>query len=763
MRDWWGQISGLLGVGLVLSMLVVQWQRRRRRRKAMRAFPALAASLGLQHEPGEFAGYQGVLRGEYRGFHVVVDPDEERNICVRFSGQPRVDLRSVGSTEPVPADMLPVVADDLEFNRFWKTRRASAAIADRLATAAKRAWIEPFQGRFAGQVRTLLVSADGITCELDFGTPPYMPVDAVRELLAGCVALAAAFEPAAITAREPDGSPPVGAVSRPLAAAWRRVGERFGVRLALVGLVGLLLELGLAWCTYGTSDLYALEQLGRWASYLGAGVYAAADVPHPAPVLSLLRGLSGLAHATHLPFAFWLRLSTALASTGALALVFALMADRLGETRVRAGLLLLAASPPLILVAGFHGSVHPIMVFWLLLSVYLTQRRGSDVLAGAAFGLSACFALLPLAALPVLLLSRPTWARRGRFVAAAGSLLVAGWGPWLGADLGQLLAQRGQHASWGLSWLALELAPGPWPVWLRVVEAPLLLAGSIAACAWLHRRSPRPSPYTQVGIVVLAWLALQTTFDVQHLAWLGPWLVGLPLTAVSLHVLCASAVAIVAYIHGSGAPLGYFVDMGVSESAALMEHQRLLCWLSVLLMLGAALAATRPRRLAYWDFAPAGLRRGLLLAATIALAWPSIEPLRRAAASERAAAERSLAELRGRGDINLSSLLLRAGHNREGVEVAQAAVLREPTRALAWNNLAAGYAALARWDDAVLAAQRALALSPDFELARNNLAWTQQRQAEAQAQQGARAQVARRHRSKQTSKSYQPASDAVSR
>ena len=43
--------------------------------------------------------------------------------------------------------------------------------------------------------------------------------------------------------------------------------------------------------------------------------------------------------------------------------------------------------------------------------------------------------------------------------------------------------------------------------------------------------------------------------------------------------------------------------------------------------------------------------------------------------------------------------------------------------AAAWNNIAAASASLHRYDEAIAAAQRAIALKPDFQLAKNNLAW----------------------------------------
>jgi tetratricopeptide (TPR) repeat protein len=59
----------------------------------------------------------------------------------------------------------------------------------------------------------------------------------------------------------------------------------------------------------------------------------------------------------------------------------------------------------------------------------------------------------------------------------------------------------------------------------------------------------------------------------------------------------------------------------------------------------------------------------------------------------------------------------------ECVSAAQSAVRIDPQMADAWNNAAIGYAGLRLWDDAARCASEALRLRPDFQLARNNLAW----------------------------------------
>jgi Flp pilus assembly protein TadD len=76
--------------------------------------------------------------------------------------------------------------------------------------------------------------------------------------------------------------------------------------------------------------------------------------------------------------------------------------------------------------------------------------------------------------------------------------------------------------------------------------------------------------------------------------------------------------------------------------------------------------------------------------------------------------------------INRSLALNQAGRYEESIAAAKEALRRNPRSAIAWNDLAAGSAALRRWDDAIGAARTAVALQPDFQLAKNNLAWAEE-------------------------------------
>lgn len=76
--------------------------------------------------------------------------------------------------------------------------------------------------------------------------------------------------------------------------------------------------------------------------------------------------------------------------------------------------------------------------------------------------------------------------------------------------------------------------------------------------------------------------------------------------------------------------------------------------------------------------------------------------------------------------LALSLQYARADRHRASITVAREALRERPDYAEAYNNIAAGHAALQEWDAAIAAAQEAIRLKPDFRLARNNLAYAQQ-------------------------------------
>jgi tetratricopeptide (TPR) repeat protein len=69
----------------------------------------------------------------------------------------------------------------------------------------------------------------------------------------------------------------------------------------------------------------------------------------------------------------------------------------------------------------------------------------------------------------------------------------------------------------------------------------------------------------------------------------------------------------------------------------------------------------------------------------------------------------------------------------ESIFATERALVFDPNSAAAYNNICSAYAELRMWDKAIEAGRKALSLKPDFELARNNLAWALREKASALA------------------------------
>jgi Flp pilus assembly protein TadD len=75
--------------------------------------------------------------------------------------------------------------------------------------------------------------------------------------------------------------------------------------------------------------------------------------------------------------------------------------------------------------------------------------------------------------------------------------------------------------------------------------------------------------------------------------------------------------------------------------------------------------------------------------------------------------------------LNASLGRYQVGDFQGSIDAARKALDLKPDYAEAYNNIAAGFASLQRWDEAIQAAREALRLKPDYPLARNNLRWAE--------------------------------------
>jgi hypothetical protein len=182
-------------VGLVFfgGMVLAFMRRRVGNQNATKQYPALAARLGLAHRPSRYQTGVGTLSGQYQGFAVVVDPDDQRRIRVKFRGQPRVDLRNYELPTPPPQDMGTLFSRDKHFDAFFKTRYVGSEERARLEDLERPSeMLAPF--RQLRELKQLAITESGVSAVFDFGNPPHIPASVVEALLPPLVQLARLVE-----------------------------------------------------------------------------------------------------------------------------------------------------------------------------------------------------------------------------------------------------------------------------------------------------------------------------------------------------------------------------------------------------------------------------------------------------------------------------------------------------------------------------------------------------------------------------------------
>jgi len=73
--------------------------------------------------------------------------------------------------------------------------------------------------------------------------------------------------------------------------------------------------------------------------------------------------------------------------------------------------------------------------------------------------------------------------------------------------------------------------------------------------------------------------------------------------------------------------------------------------------------------------------------------------------------------------VNLAAQYCQNGRYPDCLSAAQKALALRPDYAEAYNNLAAAYLSMKMWDQGIQAARKALALKPDYADAKSNLDW----------------------------------------
>ncbi len=489
----------------------------------------------------------------------------------------------------------------------------------------------------------------------------------------------------------------------------------------------------LAHYTYGTNDMYRWELFAAGARHSGVVLYhALADFNHPPSMLYFLRFLGWLVDHTSVSFPFLLRAASALADFAGLALVWKILRPEPDQTSMRWAILLLALSPGLLVISGFHGNTDSLMIFFLLLAVYFAERGRPAALSGAAFGLAVCVKLTPLIALPAIVLYVSGYRRRVAFCAAAGIVLLLGWSPFIFQDgrfiLDRVFGYRSIYGHWGISYLLDRLAHGGGFAQSASASSDLfhkygaltLLALIGAWTLRFHLARRKPPIFAQVGAILILFLAGSGGFGVHYLAWLMPWIPSFGVESALVFYTASGVFSILVYNYWCGGVPCYLADSNaIGDYQGHLDYFQIACWLCVLALLWAAWrqfhfsASTRPKE---WT-AICGILILLLIPAFGQFRRDQMLPSRNNATMVRAILETQL--------LGLSLQLYKLGSYRESIGIAQELLQRKPDSAEAYNNIGAAYAGLGLWDEAIRAETKALQIDPALELARNNLAWAQ--------------------------------------
>lgn len=183
------------GVGIVFfGIMVVGALRRKAGNVVARAqYPKLASKLGLNYSPSPYKKGVGKLSGQVDGYSVVVDPDDQRRIYLRFLNSPAVELHSFVHNKRAASGLRSFRPSSAVLAGLFKTSHASAEIIERLNHSDEV--IESLRPlKFLRPLKTLSVTSSGIAAVFDFGNPPYIPAEVVDDLLPRLCCLARTIE-----------------------------------------------------------------------------------------------------------------------------------------------------------------------------------------------------------------------------------------------------------------------------------------------------------------------------------------------------------------------------------------------------------------------------------------------------------------------------------------------------------------------------------------------------------------------------------------
>lgn len=343
--------------------------------------------------------------------------------------------------------------------------------------------------------------------------------------------------------------------------------------------IATLAKLVLATVTIGTNDVASWRSFADHAMQCGVCAYrfpgpTGDPFNHPPFIIHFLK-LIGTSTAW---FPFWLRLPAILADIGTALLVTRLMP----QISTRLGVLF-ALNPISILVSGFHGNTDPVMIFFVVLTVYLLKTERVSW-AAAAFGMAINIKIVPLLLVPAILVY--IWSRKSvrsvfLFVCIVAVIVLALSLPYILSNplvIGKAtLGYRGMYGQWGISRIlvAFPISIASHGMAARLTQT-LIIVLTLALSVYLNRRNI--DLIYQIGLIFFALFFLSSGVAVQYLTWPVPFILALGFWWSLVYYTSAGLYIFLSYNYWSHGQW-YFAESHVEPYSSVAGYiAGLVCW-----------------------------------------------------------------------------------------------------------------------------------------------------------------------------------------
>ncbi|MBI4851187.1 MAG: tetratricopeptide repeat protein [Acidobacteria bacterium] len=531
--------------------------------------------------------------------------------------------------------------------------------------------------------------------------------------------------------------------------------------IVAAGIIAFVFKLLLASRTTGNGDVLSFEMFANVAKqYGGASLFKQLAWWNHPPMMAHLMNLLGFIESNFgIAFRFTFRFVSIIADIGSLFLAYKILKPKCRKSAL--GLVLFAFAPAAIMLSGFHGNTDPMMIFFLLLTVYFLDIKQEELsallpkaindifqtyelnnyhLAGAAFGLAANVKVVPILLVPCLFFYLPDNKRRLEFFFTAATFWVISSLPYIFQCpievFKTVLGYNSFYGGWGVSRLLLEYFPyDHWTNSFWMALGKYVVLGLIGlASVWMNLHGKKVPIFQQIGLVFSIFLILSPGFNVHYLFWLTPWVIALGLALQTIYYLETGLFLFLAYNWwAAGLPWDLSSPSGGDWKSTIILDYEILAWLTVILVffvylikmlvekevsLEKYLIPLKQKRL------PAALAIFVLLItgakAFKDVVWGYGPHLYSVQGETLEIRQKKLLEMT---HMSIGFFYLRSNFFKESIETYNKVVALNPTNADAYNNLCVSYMSLKEWDKAIEAGNKALEIRPDFQLVKNNIAW----------------------------------------